>query len=217
MSIDKCILASLLLMVCNTAICQKQIDKIDNQTLSQRLTSTPDKLFWHGAEYLIERPFLSAFKGYKTIYPDVPAYEISYAYGTMGGPSGQNYYPVWLLQDSVLTLCEIGFYEDDVSYLEEKIFKEKGKQYKIMEKLTGQKFQKDNARAEPDSIPRESPVGSMPAKWVNGVFYVKEIRSMFELNPDQWEQLPFQKLTFQNGKLTAAESVRINSRLPDQK
>ena len=164
--------------------------------------STPDELYLDGEKYLIEKSFLSFFYGYRILYPNVEITEVLKGYGTSGGPNGLNYYPVWLLQDSILYLREISFYHKN-SYVK-KIFPEM-EQYKLMEKLTGQKFQKDNDALN-EIEPKSSGLGSMKACWVEGVFYAKKARKTNE-SIDLWEQLSYRKIVFKAGKLVSIDKV----------
>jgi hypothetical protein len=79
-----------------------------------------------------------------------------------------------------------------------------GEQYKLMEKMTGRRFD----RRIKNTIKRDlgHPPGAMFADWVNTSFVVKEAcPECYGENCDEeaWEAAPCKELVFKNGRLTA--------------
>ncbi len=185
-----------LLCACNLSFAQIQDE--------DRIGWVPDQLYWNGADYLVDHSFLSFFSNYKKLYPDIETWEVfSVSLGMSGSYDGQNYTPIWLLQDSILYLRDITFLQSK-SFIEEKLPQKE--QYKRMEKLTGQKFRKE-AVLKTIQEPKESPLGSLKANWVNGVYLVKKARKEDE-SIDLWKRLTYQKLTFKDGKVISIERLK---------
>lgn len=161
------------------------------------ICASSDLLYYNETRYLLDKSFLSSFKNYQSLYPSKEIIMVEIHFGAWGNLTDKNYYPIWLLHDSILYLRDIQFRGP---HTKEKYAN--GKQYKIMEKLTGCKFSTDFHIKT--SCPINRDYGSMRADWVTGVFYIKE-----EYDPYyEWKKKPLYKLVFKNGKLISSKPIK---------
>lgn len=179
-----------------------QHKEVTKSVLAKFHRITVDRFYWNGEEYALYRSPLIFFKGYKTIYPQVHNYEISFG---PGGPIevDKNYSVNWAIVDNMLYLCDIDFtyfeFKEDIP----KIFPG-NEQYKIMEELTGINFRILWVFTK-IGTPISS-FGVIPALWMNGALYVKDMYKS-ERDYSQWLDAPVKKLVFKQGELISVDEV----------
>lgn len=164
-----------------------------------RIAKTSDVLYTNDSTYfLMDKSPLEKFPDYKKLYDrykDKTIENVDVAYGSAIRPDGTtNYFIVWYLNDSLLYLSDINFFLiiDRI----ENIFPN-NEQYKLMEQLTGVKFDTKYDRSKMPKI--VNPFGSMPATWFSDTIIVKLAKN--RINFHKWENEPCRELIFKNGRL----------------
>lgn len=154
--------------------------------------------------FLMDKSPLEKFSNYKKIYDafDLTVFKhIHQMYGTGISPDETTkYHVIWHLNDSLLYMSGINPYI--VNNKVEDIFPN-NEQYKLMEKLTGVRFDTEYDRSKLPQI-SYSP-GIMPATWFSDTIIVKQ-SAEYPGDIDKWRKTPCRELIFQNGKLI---SIRI--------
>ena len=210
------ILPSLFLMVVfhHGSLCG-QVSEGKSRISFMRIAKTSDVLHTNDSTYfLMDRSPLEKFPNYKKLYDGYGLKTFKYnqirvAYGEAIPPDGAtNYSIVWYLNDSLLYLSDIDFFVvfDEI----EDIFPN-NEQYKLMEKLTGVKFdtkyenhthytykEYKNDRSVRSKL--FNPFGAMPAIWFSDTIIVKQA-ALYRTDLDKWDKEPCRELIFKNGKL----------------
>lgn len=170
-----------------------------------------DRLYWYRGNdltvYNLSRCPLDVFENYKRLFP-VP---ISVA-DVRGGyvHKDKNYFVVWEIIDSMLYLCDAridAFRHDSNRKLEreeEQQYLPGDKKYRLIEELTGRKFQSlknDNKH----SLPLK-PQGALPATWFSGEILMKKNSPEAY---DTWFATPFLEVTFRNGRVVSAKEIWV--------
>lgn len=195
------------------------------QRTFMEILRTSDALYWDDEIYHLDHSPLSCFEGFDTLFSDYPE-KLPLGIG-FPGPSDilqpfgmpnpydslrpKGYYAVeepirrektysvlWKIVGDSLYANEIYFYLCDFPRWDADDIYPDHRQYRALEKLTGEKFSETNpaARIEP-----EAPHGVMPAHWVSGDFFIKPAKTYDE----RWFTLPVLRLTFDKGKLVGVK------------
>lgn len=184
--------------------------------------------------YLMSKSPLEAFPGYKDLYAsfNLPQAISWIPYGARVNRRG-TYHVLWCLRDSMLYLSDIEISHAD--FCEYKSFFPNNEQYKLMEELTKEKFNKSYPLPSGNPLPYHNTTGMMPAIWSNDTILIKLSRSQYlggqgewrsfycpDLNDtiwykrpassmeyDKWIKIPCEELVFKNGKLISRETTDI--------
>lgn len=151
--------------------------------------------------YLMYSSPLKRFQNFKDIYDDYGIQPVEYvaSAGTVL-PLDNRYYCLWWLKNKTLYLSDILFFsvsDDQIN----SVFPNK-EHYKLMEQLTGVKFNK-NFPALPNIYNRSSILnneGTMPALWFSDTLFVKESKKKDE-SYEEWKEKSCELLVFKDGKL----------------
>lgn len=183
---------------------QAQFEKESKSVLEEFFRTTLDLLYLNGEEYGMNESPMFLLKGYRNVYPQVPIVEISFA---PGGPIvDKNYKITWAVIDNSLYLCDLDFSDFGTEEKINNIFF-KNEQYKIMEDFTHIHFRLLWIFTKIGTP--LSPVGVIPAYWMNGVLYVKEMITSYSDDDVyfQWLSKPCKRLVFRRGKLVSMNEV----------
>lgn len=167
---------------------------------AQSKEHTSDLFYFFGTsdKYLLNESPLKFFPNYKKMYDKFPEVEgVEIQVFDEFEPADNKFQVKWVLYGNILYLSDISFYTINQQNIN-KVFRNK-KQYKILEKFTGTKFNKKLISNNCDTP--SGPVGMMPAKWVTGKFYIKRAWKPGKEDYEKWENEPFYELTFDKGKL----------------
>ena len=163
--------------------------------------------------YLMNRSPLEIFPKYKNLYDgykEITFVLLKLVYGSQIPPDETTkFFICWFLKDNRIYLSDIHFFSVGLNGLDT-IFPN-NEQYKLMEKMTGVKFNSKyknhtDHRYDPQIVNRSNkavlvnPYGTMPATWFNGVIIVK-IAAKYGGDYDKWNNTPCKELTFKKGKL----------------
>lgn len=173
--------------------------------------TTSDELEWDGLRYNMSETPLTAFPKYKRgIFRQVPG-DLSHSWRTRARfpvVQDKHYSVVWKLVDSMLYVADLDFYtlrdpENDLGLF---WVVDTDDRFRTLEKLTGERFEKNGAAASAESY---GPFGRLPATWFSGGIYIKESLDKRTPKADYgpWRTYPVRKLTFENGRLVRVEDV----------
>ena len=163
--------------------------------------------------YLIDKSLLGCFEGYKDLYPEIIKSHIDYAFGGGSTDWDMNYFPYWVIDNGLVYLVGISLNHDDMRiHIDENNFRYDYKlpmeRFMRMEKLVNKRFEKGLI---PDDLymtlikPNYS-IGAMFASWVNGVYYIKEMKN-YNKSISEWTKEPILKLTIENGNIIKTEEI----------
>ena len=171
---------------------------------------TSDELEWNGLRYNMSETPLAAFPKYKDIFRQVPA-DRSHSWRTCTRfpvVQDKHYSVVWKLVDSTLYIDDLDFYtlrdpENDLGLFWPV---DTDDRFRTLEKLTGERFEKNDAAASAES---SGPFGRLPATWFSGEIYIKKRLDKRTPKADYglWRTYPVRKLTFEKGRLLRVEDV----------
>ncbi len=151
--------------------------------------------------YLMSKSMLHPNKHFQDLYySELP--EITEIMGEYIFCIDKNYKAYWVLADSMVYLSDIdgnGFVNDKGERFPSE------KNYAKLENLTGVKFQKGIPEIK-SGIPH-SPLGMMPATWVNGIYYLK--KSKGQMSHDKWDTMPYIELVIKNGILVSTRNIPV--------
>ncbi|MGL6179606.1 MAG: hypothetical protein ACRC13_10460 [Tannerellaceae bacterium] len=160
----------------------------------------PDYIYYENDKYLLDKSFLSSFENYKQLYPDLQVKEIQSDDSRMGMLQGQFFSPIWLIESSQLYMIGLSFFQDYDTGIPRKRFR-------VIEELTGEKFEKKNLETLVKEITNGNGAdGVLHASWVTGTFYMKKVRKPGQ-SYKNWEKEPILKLTIKGGKVIKAEKI----------
>ena len=168
-----------------------------------------DELYWYSRKeftvYNLSECPLSVFEGYKRLFP-VPVSVADQRGGYVR--KDKNYFAVWAVIDSMLYLCDVridAFRNDsdrDAEREKERQYLPDNKKYRLIEKMTGEKFQMSTGGVK-KSVPSK-PQGVLPATWFDGVVLMKKnTADAFEI----WFTTPFLEVAFRKGKVISVKEV----------
>lgn len=195
----------------NNSLCGQTLEA-KSRVNFMRIAKTSDVLYTNDSTcFLMDKSPLEKFQNYKKLYDrykDKTIENVDVAYGSAIRPDGTtNYYIVWYLNDSLLYLSDINFFLilDGI----ETIFSN-NEQYKLMEQLTGVKFDTiyenhtrnkyEETKYDRSKMPiNVNPFGSMPATWFSDTIIVKLAKNRIDFH--KWEKEPCRELIFKNGRL----------------
>jgi hypothetical protein len=167
------------------------------------LAESADKLYIEldSIYYLMHSSPLKQFKNFKDIYDDYSIQPVEYV-ATAGTvlPLDNRYYCLWWLKNKTLYLSDVLFFSVSNDQINS-VFPNK-EHYKLMEQLTGVKFNK-NITALPNIYNRSSIInneGMMPALWFSDTLFVKESKENDE-SYEEWKEKSCKQLVFKSGKL----------------
>lgn len=179
-----------------------------------RIAKTSDVLYTNDSTYfLMNRSPLEKFSDYKKLYEKYKDKMVEHVDGFFYGAAIRpdkttNYSAIWYLNDSLLYLSDIDFFllVDKV----ENIFPN-NEQYKLMEELTGSKFDtiyenhtrytyKEHKHDRSIINKLINPFGAMPATWFSDTLIVKMV-AKYKESLAEWEKEPCRELIFEKGRL----------------
>lgn len=189
--------------------------------------------------YMMTKSPLEAFPGYKNLYDSYDDVSIGdlhqhVHYGSqVNGNFNIPYQTIWCIRDGTLYLSDIVF--DALPFCNYKSTFPDNEQYKLIEKLTGVKFDKIHPPLSNNPFHHRNTIGMMPAIWSNDTVLIKissfqsiegagRVKSRYcpDLNDtirikrhgtpmklDEWKKTPCEELIFKNGKLISKKITDI--------
>jgi hypothetical protein len=178
-----------------------------------RIAKTSDILYFNDTTYyLMDESPLAVFPDYRDLYHSYDKVNRNVDFQKVGNSmispyrSLMKYYVVWFLKNSRLYMGEIKFFALLFNNEDDEVFPH-GEQYKLMEKMTGQRFDRKIRSTMNRDIGHS--LGAMPAVWFSDTIIVKQAEKL-EGTISKWSQIPCHELIFKNGKLI---SVRIKENM----
>ncbi len=201
---------------------------------------TNDQLYINDTvAYMMSKSPLEAFSGYQDLYSSYDTLSIEGRSISVWMPPGilvdpyfrQNYSALWCLRDNTLYLSEISF--PALPFCDSKSTFPDNEQYKLMEKLTGIKFDEKHSPLSSNPLKHYNTIGMMPATWFNDTILIKisrgqrgqgKLKSFYcaaindtiwyrrnetEMKLDEWRKTPSEELIFKNGKLISKKTTDI--------
>ena len=203
----------LLLTACGSSVEVRPDFFEKNEVPEVFVCRTNDVLFMDGQRYLLDRSPLAAFDGYEKIY-EAPGTVIAMRPIDVVR-AGKDYMAFWAVCDGSLCLFDADYdrnrWNEPLRWGETP--RKKEDLLAAVERTAGRKFRRNRkiAGCLPDEFSSIA-TKAIPARWVTGTLYAKR---PFTTSPDTWPdpdsakvwmQEPFLALTFEKGKLIAAET-----------
>lgn len=168
---------------------------------------TNDRLYMDSTSYLLDASPLAFFAGYEDIFRPDTIRPVALPIPGIEGFSDKFYSAQWVLWGDSLYLYAVG-YDRQVE-----MASAPRKLERLVEELAGRKFVRD---ARTENLPSGSASGGViAASWFSKSLYAKAPRknvpapkSFFDVpSGENWNLLPFWKLTFEHGKLVSKERL----------